>query len=213
MRIEIYTDGSATVKTKPGGYGWVIVIDGKFHSEGSGSIPNATNNDAELEAAIIGLANAYRMLQEPQPPELLGRPFPTEVTLVSDSQIVLGWVNGTYRFKQITKNNKYESLMRLKKSMNVQTRWVEGHTGDQWNERCDKLAGIQRRLAMGIEPKKRVDRSALLKKACKSMSDALEYIKRECEDLRHQKIYIRDDFIDKAEFALEDYAKALEKMK
>ena len=39
MKVEVYTDGSATTKDKPGGYGWVIVIDGKFHSEGSGSLP------------------------------------------------------------------------------------------------------------------------------------------------------------------------------
>lgn len=208
MKIEVYTDGSATTKDKPGGYGWVLIVDGKFHSEGSGSIPNATNNDAELEAAIVGLANAWKLFPRT---EDYGNSW--RVTLVSDSEIVLGWLSGRYRFKQTAKNNKYETLMRLKRMMSVEGRWVHGHTGDQWNERCDKLAGIQRKLAMGIEPKKRVDRSALLKKACKSMAETLQYIKQECEDLKRDKLFIRDDFIDKAEFALEDYAEALGKTK
>jgi ribonuclease HI len=168
MKIEVYTDGSATTKDKPGGYGWVIVIEGKFHSEGSGSIPNATNNDAELEAAIVGLANAYRLLPRESIYEL-GNPKPVaevitqgRVTLVSDSEIVLGWLSGRYRFKQTAKSNKYETLIRLKKMMSVEGRWVHGHTGDEWNERCDKLAGIARKKAMGIEPKKKGPSKATL---------------------------------------------------
>ena len=211
MKIEVYSDGSATVSTKPGGYGWVITVNGKFHSEGSGSIQNATNNDAELEAAIMGLGNALKLAKAQESPYSVLLDEPYTVTLVSDSEIVLGWLTGRYRFKQVAKVHKYEAFMRLKKMMNVQTRWVHGHTGDTWNERCDQLAGIQRKLAMGIQPKKRVSNSKAIKKACNSMAEALEYIKRECEDLKHQKLFIRDDFIDKAEFALEDYAEALGK--
>ena len=55
MKIEVWTDGSATIATKPGGFGWVITLDGKFHSEGSGHLEKATNNDAELMASICGL--------------------------------------------------------------------------------------------------------------------------------------------------------------
>lgn len=209
MKIDVYSDGSATTKDKPGGYGWVIVIDGRFHSEGSGSLLNATNNDAELEAAILGLANAYKYLGD----KLFNLGSEPTVTLVSDSEIVLGWLTGRYRFKQTAKNNKYEAFMRLQRSMCVQARWVEGHTGDKWNERCDTLAGVQRKLAMGIQPKKRVSNSKALKKACNAMSDALQYIKRECEDLKAQKLFIRDDFIDTAEVALQEYAEALGKTK
>lgn len=163
--IEVYTDGSATTRDKPGGYAWVIVIDGKFHSEGSGSIPNATNNDAELEAAVIGLANAWKI-----------NPHNLIVTLVSDSQIVLGWVSGRYRFKQLQKLHKYEAIQRLKTMMPIKTRWVEGHTGVEWNERCDKLAGAERDKAMGIVKKPRSNKSKNLKDACEKMREALQSI-------------------------------------
>lgn len=154
MRIEVYSDGSATTKDKPGGYGWVIIINGKFSFEGSGTIPNATNNDAELEGAIMGLAYLLKFLtvsgeDGPNP----GLPF--EATLVSDSQIVLGWVTGRYRFKQKDKKPKFDQLMYLTKRLSLKTRWVEGHSGDEWNERCDKLAGAARKSLLPPKPKKK----------------------------------------------------------
>ncbi len=178
MKLEVYTDGSATTKDKPGGYGWVIIRDGIFLSEGSGSLEKATNNDAELEAAIMGLANAYKIVSDKPIFPVDWMPTKYEVILVSDSQIVLGWLSGTYRFKQLAKQQKYFQFMRLKKMMGVTGRWVEGHTGDEWNERCDKLAGVERRRAMGIETKPRVNKSKLLREACEKMAEELEFVKR-----------------------------------
>jgi len=144
--IEVYSDGSATVNSKPGGWGYVVLVDGIKHSEGSGHLEKASNNDAELEAAIQGLEAVYGFINQPQ--DLSKTKFvrisdPT-VTLVADSQLVLGWTNGTYTFRQQDKIEKYKRLKLLVNLMNVQTRWVEGHTGDEHNERCDKLANEAR---------------------------------------------------------------------
>jgi len=140
MKIEVYTDGSATVATKPGGWGYVIVLDGIKHHEGSGGMERATNNDAELQAAVEGLKHV--LLMRVQDPAKYGQ---AEVTLVSDSEIVLGWTNGNYRFKQKAKMATFEILKTLAARLRVQTRWVEGHTGDEHNERCDELANIARK--------------------------------------------------------------------
>lgn len=140
MKIEVYSDGSATVASKPGGYGWVIVIDSKKISEGNGYMEKASNNDAELEAIIQGLGNVLKMRLEGKIP--IGH---HEVYIVSDSQIALGWVDGTYRFKQRDKRHKYDQLQYLVKKLNVKTRWVKGHSGDEHNSRCDKLANIARK--------------------------------------------------------------------
>lgn len=162
MKIEIYADGSATIATKPGGYGWVMVVDDNKHSEGSGSIEKATNNDAEMEAAIQGLVAVYKFLAgehiEGMPPLR-----PAEVTLVSDSQIILNWANGTNRFKQKQKMKKYNALAQLMKVLKAKTRWVQGHSGDEHNERCDKLAGKARKSLAG-EPKKKVKTSKIERK-------------------------------------------------
>lgn len=150
MKIEIYSDGSATISTKPGGYGWVLVVDGQKHSEGYGHIPLATNNDAELEGAIQGLVAVFKYLRTPEAAEQLyvtdiSRQVAPEITLVSDSQIILNWASGAHKFKQKAKLDKYNQLRALVDRMQVQTRWVEGHTGDEHNERCDKLANIGRK--------------------------------------------------------------------
>lgn len=195
MNIEIFTDGSATVSTKPGGYGWVIVIDGKGHSEGAGPIENATNNDAELEAAIQGLAATLKLINT----------LPKEdhdVTLVSDSEIILGWADGSYRFKQQKKIKKFEQLQWLVKRMNVKTRWVEGHSGNIYNERCDEIANYARKSLIPNSPKKR---TAKWKDACKKMYDALLYLKQELTILEQEHNFPRHDMMDKVDEAIEMY--------
>lgn len=146
MKIEVYSDGSGTSKLTPGGYGWVLVVDGVKHSEGNGYMPQATNNDAELEGAIQGLVAAFKFLNSgPLFPGDDGKmPIKAKVTLVSDSQIILGWASGAHRFKQESKMQKFIQLNGLVMKMDVNTRWVEGHSGDEHNERCDKLANMGR---------------------------------------------------------------------
>ena len=147
MNIEVYSDGSATTKDKPGGYGYVILINNEKVTEGSGYMDNATNNDAELEAALQGLKAAHHLSLNPPAsymPGIFEPPKITTVTLVSDSQLVLGWVSGKYAFRQQDKINKYKELMLFVKMLDVKTRWVAGHTGQEHNERCDELANAAR---------------------------------------------------------------------
>jgi ribonuclease HI len=147
MHIEAYSDGSATTSEKPGGWGYVLVIDGVKHSEGKGHMPGASNNDAEMEAAIQGLAAVLKYLNDWVTGED-GRPLgplpDANVTLVSDSQLILGWASGVYRFKQADKYAKYKQLEFLVKRLDAKTRHVKGHSGDEHNERCDKLANLGR---------------------------------------------------------------------
>lgn len=154
MEILVYSDGSATQKHLPGGYGWVMVIDGKKHSEGNGHIPQATNNDAELEAAIHGLAAVLKYTNTLPTtmtyPDMKGV---IDITLISDSQITLNWANGTYKFKQEAKMARFEVLKKLMMRLNAKTRWVQGHSGDEHNERCDELANMAR-LQTTEKPKK-----------------------------------------------------------
>lgn len=172
MKIEVYSDGSATIKTKPGGYGYVIVFDGVKVSEGNGHMPQATNNDAELEGALQGLAAVLKMRIEGKIP--IGT---HEVFLVSDSQIVLGWVDGTFRFKQRDKRHKYDQLCHVVKKLNVKTRWVEGHTGDTHNERCDKLANEGRK--MYDEPKEKLAKVKPIKLSSEELLKRIEILERE----------------------------------
>ena len=150
MKIEVYADGSATSKGKPGGYGYVLVFDEEKHSEGSGHIDSASNNDAELEAAIQGLVAAYKFIMASRIGNAETSQVDFEVTLISDSQLILGWADGGYKCKQPDKQAGYHKLRGLVARMNVKTKWVRGHSGDTHNERCDQLANEAR---TGIEKK------------------------------------------------------------
>lgn len=129
-----------------------MVIDGVKHVENSGHMSFASNNDAELEAALQGLSYARSLV--PNDEEIIRHNV--TVTLVSDSQLVLGWTNGTYSFRQEEKIEKYKQLQLLVKLMDVKTRWVEGHTGDEYNERCDELANIARTGQTKTKTKKKI---------------------------------------------------------
>lgn len=140
MKIEVYSDGSAQTAATPGGWGSVILLNGEFHQELSGHMQSATNNDAELLGAVSGLESVWNYLNAEQP-------FLQDycVTLISDSEIVLNWANGKYRFKQLEKIAVYDRLRWLVDRMKVKTQWVKGHSGDKWNSRCDKLANDARK--------------------------------------------------------------------
>jgi ribonuclease HI len=138
------------------------VFDGQKITEGNGHMEKASNNDAELEAAIQGLAMVLKMRLDGKIP--IGT---HEIYLVSDSQIVLGWVDGTYRFKQKDKRFKYDQLQHVCKKLNVKTRWVQGHSGDEHNERCDVLANLGRHQMGPTDslPSKNAKKKAAIKEA------------------------------------------------
>lgn len=135
MRVEVYSDGSGMTAQTPGGYGFVVVVDDIKSYEGSGHLEFATNNDCELQGAIEGLASLHYHFE---PDELI------DVWLVSDSEITLGWADGTRAFRQEEKILKYQQLRNLMSEFKANTRWVPGHAGEQFNERCDKLANAAR---------------------------------------------------------------------
>lgn len=153
QKIEVFTDGSATTANKPGGYGWVLIVDDKFHSEGSGKVENVTNNDMELQGAIEGLKAAFELVS----PSIdifsldVREIIPPKVMLCSDSQLVLGWASGEYRFKQEDKMEKYVLLKKLMMRLLAETKWIKGHSGNVWNERCDKLANKARTGSLELD--------------------------------------------------------------
>lgn len=122
--VTIYTDGAAV--PNPGKGGWAaILLYGTSVKELSGPIPYATNNQAELMAAIEGIRALKR---------------PALVTVISDSQWLVKCGNGEWSRKA---NSDLwlalDTLVRENGHM-VRFEWVRGHNGDKWNERADRLA-------------------------------------------------------------------------
>ena len=135
MNVEIYCDGSATTANLPGGWAFVVLVDGVKYTEASGFLGKATNNIAELTAAISGLeyVKQHGSLSSAK-----------SITLISDSQLTLKYASGDYQCRKPHLVPLYCKLRQLYVKMNITTRWVKGHSGDTYNEQCDILAKAAR---------------------------------------------------------------------
>lgn len=134
--VYIYTDGSC--KKNPGPGGWcAILVYGKHERVISGGEAMTTNNRMELTAVI----RALEALREP-----------CSVKLVSDSKYVidalsLGWAqswkrNGWRRSDNSPALNPdlWERCLELTGRHDMHYKWVRGHIGHPYNERCDEIA-------------------------------------------------------------------------
>ena len=134
--VEIYTDGACSGNPGPGGYGAILVYNGR-EKELSGGEKQTTNNRMELLAVITAL----EALKEP-----------CSVTLTTDSKyvsdgITQGWAESWQARGWRKSDGKpamnpelWERLLSLLKIHSVEFVWVKGHAGHPYNERCDTLA-------------------------------------------------------------------------
>ncbi len=134
--IVIYTDGGCSHNPGPGGYGAVVLNDGK-REELCGGFRLTTNNRMELFACIAGLSS----LKET-----------SRVTLFSDSKYVVdavtkGWAKKWQAREWVKSDGKnalnpdlWSRLLTLLEFHDVRFVWVKGHAGNIENERCDCLA-------------------------------------------------------------------------
>jgi ribonuclease HI len=138
--VYIHTDGACSGNPGPGG--WAAILKyGKHERELSGGEPQTTNNRMELTAAI----KALEALTEP-----------CLVTLYSDSKYLIdgmtkGWAKSWRKNNWIKSDKKpalnpdlWERLLDLCERHKVEFVWVRGHDGDEYNERCDRLAVSRR---------------------------------------------------------------------
>lgn len=144
--IQVYSDGGARPSNPgPSGWGIVVVQEGVAVEEANGFIGYATNQIAELVAAIAGL---------------LSTPVGAKVELISDSQYVLkgisewrkGWERRGWRNAAgdpVANKAYWQQLFALVDERQVRVRWVKGHAGDTFNERADTLASAA--ITEGIE--------------------------------------------------------------
>ena len=138
--VYIYTDGACSGNPGPGGYGAILKYDGHI-KELSGGEADTTNNRMEL----LGVIKALEVLK-----------FPCKVILTTDSKYVAdsvtkGWARKWKQNNWIKSDKKkalnidlWEQLLALLDVHDVTFNWVKGHAGHPENERCDRLAVMER---------------------------------------------------------------------
>ncbi|MEE4214068.1 MAG: ribonuclease HI [Bacteroidales bacterium] len=131
-KITIFTDGAARGNPGPGGYGVVLQTD-RHKKELSEGYKLTTNNRMELLAVIVGL-EALRFKG-------------SEVVIYTDSKYIAdavnkGWVLEWERkaFRKKKNADLWKRFLKVYRQHDVTIKWVEGHSGIQGNERCDRLA-------------------------------------------------------------------------
>lgn len=133
MDITIYTDGSSRGNPGPGGYGAVLMSNGKM-KELSAGYRRTTNNRMEL----MGVIAALEALKKPN----------LNITLYTDSQYIVkavkeGWLNKwlATNFAGGKKNKDlWVRFYNLYKQHRINFVWVKGHADNVYNNRCDVLA-------------------------------------------------------------------------
>ena len=132
--VVIYTDGGCEPNPGVGGWGAILVYRGTERAL-SGSDPETTNNRMEMMAAIEALSALKR---------------PCKIALYTDSEYLKkgitewmpGWKRRNWQRKggAIKNIDLWKRLDALVQQHEIQWRWVKGHAGVHYNERCDILA-------------------------------------------------------------------------
>ena len=144
----MYTDGACSGNPGPGGWGAVLIYR-SFRREMSGAQADTTNNRMELSAAIFAL----EALKEP-----------CKVDLYTDSAYLMrafeerwidrwqanGWKTSTK--KPVENMELWQELIRLTGVHQVRFHKVKGHSDNENNNRCDKLARDAIKAMVGEKP-------------------------------------------------------------
>ncbi|MDG4675668.1 ribonuclease HI [Shinella sp. 838] len=150
--IHVFADGACEPNPGPGGWAYIVIVDGEEVHSASGAAPSTTNNRMELAAVLAAL----EWISE----NAAGRP----VALYSDSQYVVkgcnewrhGWKRKGWRrgAAPVLNADLWQAIDAALVDRPQALTWCKGHSGIRGNVRADKLAG------KALETLKRQDRKA-----------------------------------------------------
>jgi len=135
-KIIMYTDGACSGNPGPGGYAAILMYEGNM-KEVSGFEKDTTNNKMEMTAVIKGLESIKE---------------PCDIEIYSDSSYVVdsvekGWLFGWVKKNWIKSDKKpvknielWTEMLKYLKMHNIKFIKVKGHSDNEYNNRCDKLA-------------------------------------------------------------------------
>nr|WP_312576081.1 ribonuclease HI [Sedimentibacter sp.] len=139
-KVNIYSDGACSGNPGPGGYGVILEFNGTELVLSDGE-KDTTNNRMELMGVIKGL----EALKEP-----------CDVTIISDSKYVVDafnkkWIDSWQKKnwkksdgKPVLNKDLWQRLLKSVNKHKVTFVHILGHNGHEYNERCDKLAVMER---------------------------------------------------------------------
>ena len=136
--VTIYTDGACSGNPGPGGWAAILMF-GEHKKTISGADPQTTNNRMEIMAAIEGLKALKR---------------PCDVDLYTDSAYLCNafrenwlaswqrnnWMRGPKKDQPVANKELWQELLKLTSQHNVTWHKVKGHSSNEYNNECDRMA-------------------------------------------------------------------------
>jgi len=138
---HLWADGACQPNPGVGGWAFYLLTPKGLSSPGYGSEPESTNNRMELTATLEGLKEYHAHFYKSG----------DKLILELDSKYVLGglseWSEDWIKRNWYKKNGKpvlnadlWKQLIEIKDKINIEYRHVHGHTGNEANEFCDRMA-------------------------------------------------------------------------
>jgi ribonuclease HI len=122
-KLTLFCDGASRGNPGPGAYGFVLMEGEKVVSEKGGKLGSVTNNFAEYQGLLQGLAEAITLAA-------------THITVKSDSELLVRQLNGQYQVKApnlIPLFEKAQGLLKKFSSVSIE------HIPREMNEHADRL--------------------------------------------------------------------------
>ena len=149
LLIDLYTDGACRGNPGIGAYAFVILVkningDIVLDTNNKKAFNDTTNNKMELSAVISGLEKINELNINSN-----------KINIYTDSQYIVkafndhwidNWIKNDFRRnkKDEVKNiDLWEKLLFLLDKYDYTFVWVKGHSGNKYNELCDKLCNIE----------------------------------------------------------------------
>ena len=138
--IKIYTDGACSGNPGPGGWGYVVVENGKSYSS-NGSESQTTNNRMELTAAIKALESARK-------DESLYLYTDSTYLQKGITEWIVNWKKNnwiTSSKKPVSNKDLWIKIDQLNLELDIEWKWVKAHQSDNsddtlYNNMADELA-------------------------------------------------------------------------
>ena len=138
IAIEAATDGACSGNPGPGGWGGLIIFDDKSELEIGGSEQNTTNNRMELTAAIKTLEKlkTYKLKEN------FKLRTDSKYVIEGYTKWIINWKRNGWKTssgKSVQNLDLWQKIDQLRINGLVME-YVKGHSGDEQNDRVDKIA-------------------------------------------------------------------------
>ena len=146
--VTIYTDGACSGNPGVGGWGAILMFNG-HEKECGGYDKQTTNNRMELFAVIMAL----RQLKEPCDVEIY-----TDSAYVADAfnkNWITQWEAAEWKTSgknEVKNQDLWKALLMEKEKHQVVFVKVKGHSDNEYNNRCDRIARGQIDLCKKNQP-------------------------------------------------------------